>query len=705
MERHVPIGIFLLVALVGIATIMLSVSYHPGAVPFAVQYVPYGQAVAQQPGQNTVVINLEVGEAIASEIEGLSGDLLPALQGGRIQAKEISTDYRQALMFTEPGVFTGGRLAFGEDEAGNVGDFLEFPDAIFKLQMEFSPGLRSNTDDGRMRDIEEESFNILGDRFTIVDTDVNTDADRVSIRLFGGYGSVEFEDVYSDDAFSQGVQVNGQTIDALVKIRATESGDELTIYSIQYILNANARRGGEVQVLPLHCTREYLQYPTGLLVPNFDICYKGLESGVAPAEPQYGISGNEVRIDARGDDETVMIATNFIGQTYEIPLVQQPGMYGKNGRDFIFVEAANPGAPNINLGDYFLVMSKEKNGVSNVLRYDSIADNVVIFEDLATGNQRKATFNQNTGEGQLLLSEGTYEFVVGAGDALAMDQTNDNSISGDEAKWVFPGGTIFDFGPGFTMRVITPRRLFDDFNADEITEFSFIFNNAIDIDLPSPQAPIFDLESVGGGVRQGLTKYGILFTWERNSGDSDELDLVIPGAYARSVKGGAGAEVFVTFEREKLMKQPQAPAPAPVCGDKVITGGEVCDPPGSLCADEYFGKAGTCADDCSSCLLPTCGNKYLEPGEQCEAHADCQEGFMCQSCGCVKMPEPVCGNNLIERGEQCEADVDCGRGMVCNGCQCAPAPAPPVVETPTPPPRQPNIFARFFTWLASLFGA
>jgi len=707
--RRIELGVFAVVALVGLATLLLSVSYFPAPAPFAVQIAPYGQAVSQQ-GQNTLIIPLEVSEFIAQEVEGVSGDLIPALQGGRIHGREISTTYTQSVMFTEPGMFSGGQVTFGEDEQGEVSDFLQFEDAVFKLQMEFSPGLRSKIVDGELPDIREEDFNIMGERFTIVDSDVNTGSGRVSIKLFGGFGSVEFEDVYTDNQYSRGVQVNGKTIDAEVRIRATQSGDELSIFSIHYVLNANARRGGTLQVLPLHCTREYLQYPTGLLVPDFDICYKGLQGGAVPSRVPGQISGNEVRIDARGDDEYVMFASNFHGQVYGIPLAQAGGMYGNKGRDFVFVEAANPGAPNIDVGDYFLLMSREKNGVTHVMRYDQIAQNQVYFEDLATGAQKQASFDPNTGQGQLLMGEGTYDFVVGAGDALAMDQTNNNAIAGDEARWVFPGGTIADFGPGFTLRIVTPRRLFDDATADEVTEIDILFpGDEVDLDVPDPQVTIpgyeLDMESTNG-IEQGLTKYGILLTWDEGSG-ADDLDLVIPGAYARSSRGGASADVFVSFEREKLMKT-QAPAPPQKCGDGLISGGEACDPPGSACADEYFGRSGTCGQDCMSCELPSCGNNLLESGEQCEANADCDEGFVCKGCKCESLPEPVCGNDLIERGEQCEKDVDCGQGMMCNNCGCEPKPQPvqpPVRQQPVEPQPQPNMFARFFLWLAELFGA
>jgi len=352
-------------------------------------------------------------------------------------------------------------------------------------------------------------------------------------------------------------------------------------------------------------------------------------------------------------------------------------------------------------------MSREKNGISNVLRYDTVQGNTVYFEDLGPGGQRSATFNAGTGEGQLLLSEGTYKFVVDpVTKDLAMDQTNNNDIGGDEAKWVLPGGSIIDFGPGFTVRLITPKRLFDEATADEITKFDIIFGSNIDLDVQDPQTTMpgyeLDLVSSGGGVRQGLTKYGALLTWDKES-DADDLKFTVPGAYARSAKGGATGEVFITFDRDSIMRETQQAALVAQCGDRIITDPEVCDPPGSLCADPYFKKSGVCSENCASCLLPTCGNNLLEQGEDCESSADCDEGYGCSACSCVEQAPAVCGNNLIENGEECEKNIDCGVGFVCSDCGCLAMPQP-VIEQPAPV-RQPNIFARFFTWLASLFGA
>ncbi len=705
--KHVSLSILAIVAIVGIATLMFSVSLAPEPVFLAISYLP--ATYSQPQGSNSVIVRLEVNEYLANEITALGESQLSNLRRGTVHAKSVYADYTQSVRFGEPGLFNGGQVVFRKGENNVVSDFLEFQDTIFKYQVEFSPGLRSDVEAGEMPDIENEEVELGGSTFTIVDTDVNTGSNSVSIRLFGGFGSIDLTDNnYGDDNYQDGgAEVNGQSVGARVKIKAVESGNELTIYSIQYLLDANAKQGGDVQVEPLHCVREFLQYPTGMLFPDFDICYKGLGAAAVGISPS-GISGNEVRVRPRGDDEYEMDAPNVYGRNYPIPLAQLPGLYGNRGRDFIFIEAGAPGAPNIDIDDYFLVNSKDDvQGDSRVMRYKRFEAGVAYFEDLATGNQLQTSTSGLPPEGDLLAGQGTYHFVVGAGNSIAMDQTNNGAISGNEARFVMIGGSKIDFGPGFTVSITTPSKLFDEPAGDEDTEFDILFGSNIDLNVPSPQTTVpgytFKMISESGGVKQGLTKYGILFSWDQNSGDSDDLKLTVPGSPASSTKGGASAEVYITLEREKLMRQPELPVqlPPPVCGNRIITQNEYCDPAGSLCVDQAK-RAGKCAGDCMSCVYTSpaqCGNKLRENGEECENNADCTAGFGCSGCKCMPLPPPVCGNNLLDYGEQCEHAVDCGPGYNCINCGCAPL--PPVVEAPAPGP---NIFVRFFLWLAGLFG-
>jgi hypothetical protein len=703
--RHVPVGILAIVAIVGITILMLSVQLYPETVIFAISYIP----PPVSPYGDTIIINLDIGEYISNELSAVSEAQLEALASGRVYGKDVSTDFTQSLMFSEPGLFAGGHVIFGSDEQNRVSDFLQFDsgEGMFKYQIDFGAGLRSSLDGNEMEDIVDEDIKILGETFTIVNAEYNSGSTAVELRLFGGFGSIDLYDGNSADNNyqSNGAKINGKSISSLVKIKATMSAGKPAIYSIQYIPLADAVQGGDVQTLPLHCLRQYLQDPTALLVPDFDICYKGL-GAAAVGSSTKGISGNEVRMKTVGGDEVQMSAANLRGQVYKIPVAQLPGMYGNKGRNFVFVEAAAPGAPNINTQDYFLVSSKaDVNGVSNVLQYDSIdtTNHRVIFKDLA-GSSREATYDAGTMEGSLLVGEGTYKFVIGAGNSLAMDQTNNGAIAGNEAVFVLPGGSRIDFGPGFTVKVITPSRLFDEPMGDEITNIILTFGSHAGFNIPSPQTTVpgytFKLESETSDVEQGLTKWGILFTWNDDN-NADDLKLTVPGSYSSAVKGGATGNVYITFNPALKKPQTQAPAGPPKCGDVLVTKPEYCDPSGSPCADQ-FRRPGICAADCMTCTFTppaVCGNRLLDAGEDCEATADCMSGSFCDGCKCKPIPPAICGNNLLDRGEQCEAAVDCGPGYNCINCGCSPM--PPVVQTPAPTA---NIFARFFSWLAGLFG-
>src|SRR3990172_13411664 len=153
-------------------------------------------------GPNTIIVRLEVNEYLSNEITAVGESQLSGLRRGTVRTKEVSADYTQSIRFGEPGLFNGGQVVFRKGETGLVSDFLEFQDSVFKYQAEFSPGLRSKVEGGALPDLEDEDVKLGDNTFTIVDTDVNTGSNSVSIKLFGGFGSIEFTDNnYLDDNY------------------------------------------------------------------------------------------------------------------------------------------------------------------------------------------------------------------------------------------------------------------------------------------------------------------------------------------------------------------------------------------------------------------------------------------------------------------------------------------------------------------------
>ena len=129
--RHAPLSVLAIVAIVGVATLMLSVSLAPEPVMLAVSlqgpvYDPYGA--------NTIIAHLEVGEFLGNEVTSLTEVHLNGLRSGVVHGRDISTDYIQTIRFTEPGEFNGCSITFGRDELNRVGDFLQCKDAVDRFQ-------------------------------------------------------------------------------------------------------------------------------------------------------------------------------------------------------------------------------------------------------------------------------------------------------------------------------------------------------------------------------------------------------------------------------------------------------------------------------------------------------------------------------------------------------------------------------------------
>lgn len=102
---------------------------------------------------------------------------------------------------------------------------------------------------------------------------------------------------------------------------------------------------------------------------------------------------------------------------------------------------------------------------------------------------------------------------------------------------------------------------------------------------------------------------------------------------------------------------------APGCGDGVLTGDELCDPPGSCplscddgdacTADALSGSAATCDASCTRTPITTCA-----PGDGC-----CAPG--CTNADDADCPA-VCGNGVVESGETCDGDGDAACPSSCD---------------------------------------
>ncbi|MDP7454080.1 MAG: hypothetical protein QF809_00885 [Candidatus Peribacteraceae bacterium] len=112
-------------------------------------------------------------------------------------------------------------------------------------------------------------------------------------------------------------------------------------------------------------------------------------------------------------------------------------------------------------------------------------------------------------------------------------------------------------------------------------------------------------------------------------------------------EGNGSSESSGIGSAKKPRRGPQDPEN--ICGDGRLFEPEQCEE-NSDCESGYT---------CTECTCVKCGNKILEKGEECEFNGHCEEGEWCSECGCKSRKDTICGNALLEEGEQCDAGYPC----------------------------------------------
>lgn len=520
-----------------------------------------------------LITGLNLGEGIGDDLPSLSGTQISSFDTKHVHTKEGRTRYYQVLRLKGEGFgdssFSGGQIVYKKDQEDNVGDFLMFShdEPMFELEIVFSPGLESKVEDGKLVDMEDVELNILGKDFFIHQTDVNTDAGEVTLKLLGPT-YLEFRDEYLDDRYSKNPKVNGKNINGKIKIRATYSGNVFRIYSIKYQFEADHKLGGDVFVPPRRGLRQYLREPAGLLTPSFNILYGGLGGAPEKRTITRRTSGNIVSFLPSGGREYKLSFTNIRGQFYKFPLVENIGgtlKMGDENRDLVLREGSDPTDYNIDEGDMFVVTSRDSiSGTTNILKLDNVdhSSGQITVNDLS-GSQRVITYDTGSNSGSMPIGGSTYTFTVDPNsEAIAVDQDRDGEIEGDRPKIVIMGGGKLSFGSaGSSLNIdfITEKRLFRDSpTSDEVIDF-VITTDGSGVDLAVPSQSEIDLERDKDRIKRGMSNFGVLLALDDDRSPA-KLEIDFPSGRGRKAvvygsSGQANGFIVVTTELDKFVRK------------------------------------------------------------------------------------------------------------------------------------------------------
>ncbi len=133
---------------------------------------------------------LELRENLGDVYSAISETNMPELlSGGSIQTDEGATAYNQYIRFEDESQTLDGAIVNFTEENGRVSDFLfidngvNATDAIFEYELEFEQGLESDIISNKLEDLEDENLNILGRKFRITKTRIDTVNDEIELQM------------------------------------------------------------------------------------------------------------------------------------------------------------------------------------------------------------------------------------------------------------------------------------------------------------------------------------------------------------------------------------------------------------------------------------------------------------------------------------------------------------------------------------------
>jgi hypothetical protein len=582
MKLAVPfeLRIFLVIMLVGVISVLVildtpEVSYQQMQMYSQIQTTSNVIQGLQQPGEpvNTLTITgIDLGQSIGYKTPGITGNEFACFADRKIHTNAGATAVRYSLLLRDPtvGGFNGCTVEFTRNEqTSEPGLFMVCPSDsdMFSFLVEFDSGLNSELEGNELSDIEEKDLPMMGAMYTIVRAEADTAGQTVSLRFMGPAGTLDIQDNYADNDFSQSIKVNGKSLMVgRVRIKAAYTGNELSISRIEYRFKPLPIIGKNIYVPDHHGTKQFLKTPEGFL-GDFDILFRGVGSLPTVAVPVKKAStsdletSNIIAFKSAGSVKYNMVFTNIKGQYYKFPLVYDTGAglkWGDNSKDFYFFSGPMPAIPQHSI--IALTSKNNKRGVTSIVEYSSVDmdSSKVYFKDLA-GKDTAPPFDPATGAGEVTFSGYNYNFVVDIANPdhpIAIDQDGDNALGGI-ASIVSLGGVRTILNPAFMGQVYVESSLFAEGGGPE--SLNFAFAPGIEADITGGVQMLYNDAT---DMNEGLSGFGIFVQQSTAKPTGRNLVFNLPGGQAGakvqiaapSTKGQAQGEVLITCERSEFIK-------------------------------------------------------------------------------------------------------------------------------------------------------
>ncbi len=465
---------------------------------------------------------------------------------------------------------------------------------------------------------------------------------------------------YTDDNFIQGFSSNNRLFsEGWVKIKATATATEAKIIKMFYRMVAGGKSSGDVYIPKGGSARSFLKQPETLFSPLLDIQYKGLVE----------VEKTPIKINPATSKRYDFHFYNKEGKSYKMPLIYNDAAYriGDESRTLYFIEATGNTNFLVEQGDYFVVTSaNEKNGITNVIRYNSINTDTrqIEFEDLSTGkftlSYTPPSSGNFSGEGSIVAGGKSYKFYIkntttgGNTSTLAVDLNGDGAIETDEVNIITKGGAVIDLGStnspsgDFTITLTTEASQFDEAASAETINIPIV-KRAAGVGIGNITGiPVEEK----GKKTEGGSKYGVYLSVLEQDTETLEIKYPISQVFAQVNIVLATKTIILPSCADNIQNQGETGVDCggPCAACKIINLTEnitenITEQPQNLSVCEGCDKEGTCYTIGTRLAEQYCASDGLihfakDAGKSCAYNYECKNNF-CDEGVCKTTKEPL----------------------------------------------------------------